>query len=239
MRKHKNRTRVTAQHIEQVRDLLRFKGVPAVVQETGVSSSKVYQIRRDSTPRLRIRSESVTIWTDGRHIARYATVEVAAVSKVEAVDCWAWADVLSPLGPSFPLHWAGTAYSPDEASAPRTTINPREPARLDVAVALPPPGRKRKLSSPEYVNASGQITAMGFDLGRRLPIVPNSSWYGEGCWLGHPVALYNPDPRLKAYLSPGEYRIKITVGCSDGEGEDQEFILVSPFSWEGLQLRGT
>ena len=198
MQKHKRGKRVTTQQLGEVRDLLKYKIAAAVARDTGISSSKVYQIKRDYTPRLRIRAESVMIWTDGMHNARYATVEVAAVSKVEAVDCWAWAVVLSPLGPSFPLHWAGTAYSPDEASAPRITINPKKPARLDVAVAVPPPGRKPGVSPPEYVHTSGQITAIGYDLDRRVQIVPNSSSYGRGCWLGDPVALYKPDPRLKA-----------------------------------------
>ena len=55
------------------------------------------------------------------------------------------------------------------------------PARLDVAVALPPPDRKPGVSPPEYVTTSGQITAIGYDLDRRVQIVPNSSSYSKGC----------------------------------------------------------
>jgi hypothetical protein len=46
----------------------------------------------------------------------------------------------------------------------------------------------------------------------------------------------NPDPRLEAYLAPGEYIVKISVGCEGGKGDNQEFILNSPASWEGLSL---
>jgi hypothetical protein len=46
----------------------------------------------------------------------------------------------------------------------------------------------------------------------------------------------NPDPRLEAYLTPGEYIIKTSVGCVGGKGDSQEFTLTSPVSWEGLSL---
>lgn len=61
-------------------------------------------------------------------------------------------------------------------------------------------------------------------------------WSGEGCWLAQPLALDSPDPSLDAYLKPGEYRIKIEVGCEGGEGDNAEFFLKSPMSWKDLAL---
>ncbi|MBI4298633.1 MAG: hypothetical protein HY666_02620 [Chloroflexi bacterium] len=85
--------------------------------------------------------------------------------------------------------------------------------------------------------AGGDISGSGNVVVGERGSIPGLPWSGEGCWLAQPVALYDPDPRLDAYRLPGEYRIKVTVECASGEGDSQEFILVSPDSWEGLQLR--
>ena len=46
----------------------------------------------------------------------------------------------------------------------------------------------------------------------------------------------NPDPRLEAFLSPGQYRIEVTTGCDNGKGDSREFILKSPSSWHELHI---
>jgi len=193
-----------------------------------VTGANLADISEGYSPRLRILSPSVDIRTDGVSIARYATVEVAAASKVEARDCWAWVDVL-PRGLSLPLHWSGTPYTAEEASAPRVIINPAKPVRLDVAVALPTPG-KAVAHYPDAI-VSGEIAAL-FSSSR----YGEPAWNGEGCWLAQPLALYNPAPNLESYLPPDEYRIKVRVGCDSGEGDSREFILRSPISWKELAL---
>ena len=192
------------------------------------AGANLIDISEGYSPCLRILSSSVGVWTDGVSMARYATLEVAAISKVEARDCWAWVDVL-PRGSSLPLHWSGTSYTAEEASAPRVIINPAKPARLDVAVALPTPG-KAVAHYPDAI-VSGNIASL-FSSSR----YEETAWNGEGCWLAQPLALYNPDPNLEAFLPPGEYTIKIRVGCESGKGDNRDFILRSPISWEELAL---
>jgi len=144
-----------------------------------------------------------------------------------------------------PPHWAGAPYGPQEHEASLTRITPGMPARLDVAFALPPPGQER--AGIERAITSGQISMSVTSFDREKA---ESSWgipsrqrqepqrpKRPGCWLAQPVALYNPDRRLPAYLSPGGYRVRVEVGCSGGEGDGAEFVLSSPQSWEGLALR--
>ncbi len=208
----------------KVRDLVRDHKLDWLL----TTGANLVDISEGYSPRLRILSPSVDIWTDGVGIARYATVEVAAVFKVEARDCWAWVDILL-RGLSLPLHWSGTPYTAEEASAPRVIINPAKPVRLDVVVALPAPGE----AVGNFPNAmvSGEVASS----------LPSSrygkqTWNGAGCWLAQPLALYNPAPNLESYLPPGEYRIKVRVGCDSGEEDSREFILRSPISWEELTL---
>jgi hypothetical protein len=176
---------------------------------------------------LRLGSPSVNIFTDGISVARYATIEVVAINKLEAKNCWARVQTL-PKGNLFPLHWAGTPYTSEETTAPRITIQLEIPARLDVAVALPTPGKAVGLL---------QDTTFSGEVAMFLPSLhEGSAWNGQGCWLAQPLALNNPNPRLQSYLKPSSYRIKVTVGCENGEGDNKEFILQSPASWEGLTL---
>lgn len=234
MGKRKPGTKVRPRELEEVKALLKSgKSIAAIKDATGISKSKVYQIRRDYTPQLHMRCPSVEVWTDRRRIGRYATVGVAATSKVEAAACQAWVEVL-PSGRRLPLHWAGPEYTPEESSAPRITISLEKPARLDVAFALPPPGEGVPRAVSQGAIVSGQVTAMKF--GDGVQYVPTEPWKGEGCWLATPGALYNPDPRHEAYCKPGEYRIKVTVDSPDGKGDSREFTLLSPASWGGLEL---
>ena len=179
-------------------------------------------------PRLRILSPSSDIWTDSVSTASFVTIEVVTISGAEARDCWAWVDVL-PQGPSLPLHWAGTPYTAEEASSPRTNISPSKAARLDVAVALPPPSEAPSNIEPTQVCGEVPMYVPSSRYGEQ-------TWYGEGCWLAQPLALYNPSPGLESFLLPSKYKINVRVGCDKGEGDNREFILQSPISWEGLEL---
>ena len=190
--------------------------------------AKLIDTSESNVPRLRVLSPSVDVWTDGVDIARYATIEVAAVSKAEAKDCWAWVEVI-PGGSALPLHWTGTTYTAEEASAPRVIINAAKPARLDVAVALPFPGKT--VGQFPHAKVTGEVAAY-FPSSRHR----GQAWDGTGCWLAQPLALYNPAPNLESYLPPGSYRINVRVGCDTGEGDSREFILQSPISWEELRL---
>jgi hypothetical protein len=172
------------------------------------------------------RSPRVDVFTDGIARARYATLEVAADSTAEAIDCWAWVDVI-PSGPSFPLHWAGTPFTAEESTAAHIAISPARPARLDVAAALPPPGRAPG-PLPDAIPI-GEVAM--FLQGSGEPL-----WNGQGCWLAQPVALYNPRPRLASYLAPGKYKVRVRVGCGSTEMDISDYVIVSPTSWEGLKL---
>ena len=120
------------------------------------------------------------------------------------MECWARVEVL-PSGPSLSLHWAGRLYSPEESSAQRIPIFPKEPVRLDIAFALPPPAAVLSPSVSKGAAMSGQVTVMRF--GGDVRHVSKRRWSGEGCWLAQPVALYNPDSRLESYMKPGVHTI--------------------------------
>jgi hypothetical protein len=107
-----------------------------------------------NTPHLYLRSPNVSDFTDGVSSARYATIEVANDSEIEATGCWAWADVQTK-GPNVPLHWAGTQITAGESEGPRISINKRKPARLDVAFALAAPSKEQLSNRP--VTTSGDI----------------------------------------------------------------------------------
>lgn len=183
------------------------------------------KVPENADAKLRLGSPSVNVFTDRSRVARYAFVEVASTTEVEAKGCWALAQVL-PAGPTFPLHWAGMPYTTEESTSARIIIRQERAARLDVALALPPPGRA--IDVPPNALLSGRISVIVSGPNELCP------WHGEGCWLAQPLALDSPDPRLEAYLKPGKHKIKISVGCENGEGDSREFMLNSPTSWERL-----
>ncbi len=193
-----------------------------------VEGVKLDDASKSAVQRLRILSPSVDVWTDSVDIANYATIEVAAVSKAEVRDCWAWVEVI-PRGSALPLHWAGTPHTAEEAGAPRVIINAAKPMRLDVAVALPFPGK----TVGQFPDAkfTSEVAAYFPSSGRW-----GQTWDGTGCWLAQPLALDSPSPTLESYLPPGSYRIKVRIGCDVGEQDNREFILLSPNSWEELKL---
>ena len=129
--------------------------------------------------------------------------------------------------PSLPLHWRGIVFVSEQTNASQIVIPPEKAANLNVAVAFP----SRKVIEL-YPQAEPCPEVPAFFIGS----TGQPPWHGEGCWLAQPSALNNPDPRLEAYLIPGEYNIKVSVGCEDGKGDSREFILRSPASWEELTL---
>ena len=177
------------------------------------------------SPRLGIGQPSIELFTDGLVTANYATIEVANESNVEARDCWAWADV-DERDLTVPLHWAGTEITAAESHAPRIAINSAKPARLDIAVALPPPGQ----TPSGLTKISGDVVMFV-----QQPREPKLNT--QGCWLAQPVALYKPNPGLESYLPPGEYHIAIRVGCEGGMGDTGNFIITSPHVWKDLAIR--
>jgi len=181
-----------------------------------------------NTAHLFFRSMSVRDFRKGNRVARYATVEVVNDSEVEATGCWGWADIAT-TGLKVPLHWAGTPITAAETDAPRISINQRKPARLDVAFTMAAPG-KEQLSN-RSVTTSGDIVTYPRDPRKTV-------WNSKGCWLAQPAALYNPDTGGESYLPPGDHRVKVTVGCLNGQGDiTADYIITSPSSWEGLDFK--
>jgi hypothetical protein len=182
--------------------------------------------RRAVVPHLVIGSPWNRILTDGLDEAKFATVKVTCHG-IEAKGCWGWVRVL-PSEPSLPLHWRESSFKEEQTQASRIFIRPESAAELDVAFALPyrrvaeiPERRYPCQEVPVFVEGSTQL---------------RPQWRGEGCWLARPSALENPDPRLEAYLSPGQYRIEVTTGCENGKGDSREFTLESATSWHELVI---
>lgn len=73
---------------------------------------------------------------------------------------------------------------------------------------------------------------------RRLDVV--FSHRGQkvpGAWIAIPYALSQADPwRNQAYLPPGEYEIEIEVKCENGKSDEKRLRLVSPDTWDEIQM---
>jgi hypothetical protein len=183
-------------------------------------------------PYLEMEFIPVKVYTDERRISMCACVNVWNRGSMEARRCWGTLRLLS-LGDSsahkyqeaiglFRLHWAGLPF---EEEAPTVDI-PAEghPCRLDIAFSLPPPLER---AQPDSAITSGRI-AMLSGL--------HEIYSGRGCWIAVSTALLRPDVTNSFYLVPGSYQVAVTVGWADQRGQTQEFMLVSPSSWEGLSL---
>ena len=59
----------------------------------------------------------------------------------------------------------------------------------------------------------------------------------RGAWIAIPLALSNPSGASQAYLPPGDYRFRLTVGCQNGKGASKEFFVTSPETWTALSMR--
>jgi hypothetical protein len=213
--------RVSGDFARKVRDLTENKKLD------WLTGSAQTALSPPNTAHLCLRSPGVRNYRNGSRVARYATVEVANDSDVEA-KCWAWADVLAK-GLTVPLHFAGTKITAGETDAPPILIYKRKPARLDVAFAMAAPGKTQPVNQPTTV--SGDVVI--------YPREPQETdWDGKGCWLAQPAALYNPDPGWESYLPPGDHRVKVIVGCLNGHGDiTANYVITSPSSWEGLDIK--
>ena len=219
---HKVDPNVSGDFARKIRDLTIDRKLNWIQGEAQMTADPI------NTPHLQLGSLSVNNFTDSSREARYATIEIANDSEVEATECWAWAEVQTK-GLKVPLHWAGTPVTAAETDAPRISINKRKPARLDVAFAMAAP-RKVQLSN-RPVATSGDIVTYPRDPRKIV-------WNGEGCWLAQPAALYNPGPGWESYLPPGDHRVSVTIGGVKSKGDiTANYIITSPFSWEGLDFK--
>jgi hypothetical protein len=180
--------------------------------------------RHLAVPHLVIGPLRNRILTDGIDEAKFATAAVTT-NGIEAKGCWGWVKVL-PSGPSMPLHWRETPFEEEQTQASRIFIRTESAGELDIAFALPP-DRVTGISERRYPCKEVPVF-----LQRMTQLRPQ--WRGEGCWLARPSAMENPDPRLEAFLSPGQYRIEVTTGCENGKGDSRKFTLESPSSWREL-----
>jgi len=213
---------VSWEFARKIRDLTNDRKLDWIQGETQTGANPI------NNPHLYLRSLSVSDFTDGVSSARYATIEVANDSEVEATECWAWADVQTK-GLTVPLHWAGTPITAAETDPPRISINKRKPARLDVAFAMATPNKEQLSNRP--VTTSGDIVIYPREPRKKV-------WNGEGCWLAQPAALYNPDPGWESYLLPGDHLVRITVGCLNGQEDiTGNYVIISTSSWEGLDIK--
>ena len=213
--------RVSGDFARKVRDLTLEGKLDWIQREAQTTISP------PNTAHLCLQSLGVGNYRSGTRVARYATIEVANDSDVEA-KCWAWAH-LPKTGINVPLHWAATAITAAETDAPTISINKRKPARLDVAFALVAPGKTRPANHPTTV--SGDVVI--------YPREPQEADFdGKGCCLAQPAALYNPDPGWESYLPPGDHLVKVTVGYLNGQGDiTANYVITSPSSWEGLDIK--
>ena len=58
----------------------------------------------------------------------------------------------------------------------------------------------------------------------------------SGCWIAMQIALSGALVKNQAYLLPGEYKVKIEVKCENGKGDKKYFKIISPESWDGLNI---
>ena len=215
----KGELHVSLAFARKIRDLTRAGRLDWLLH--GETGSKAAMSVRLGTPR-------VGCWTDGLSTAKFATIDVVNESESEATNCWAWAE-LPETGATVPLHYAGANVGASATDPPRIRISPKKPARLELAFAVPAYGKSPPASLP------------GVEVTDTVPMhlgLPQAPWWnGEGCWLAHPTALENPDPRLESYLPSGEHKVRVSVGCDNCEGDAQEYVLTSPVSWLGLEIR--
>jgi len=82
--------------------------------------------------------------------------------------------------------------------------------------------------------------AQPIDLGSeliRLDVVFTQQGQGiNGCWIAIPFTLSGDIGRNQAYLPPGEYEAEIDVKCENGKGHKANFKIISPTSWDKLEM---
>lgn len=78
---------------------------------------------------------------------------------------------------------------------------------------------------------------------RRLDVAFTVSVIGQdgppirGAWIAIPLALSHPAVTSQAYLPPGDYGFRLTVGCQNGKGASKEFLVTSAETWTALSMR--
>lgn len=177
--------------------------------------------------------DPVVGWWDhlGRsNSARFVTIEVMAVAALQQM-CHASISLEDPSGPAFPLHWAGEPYSINETQPEFLTIHPDVPGRLDVAFMPKPHGSSTAAKGAE----SRSIPAKGKASDGMAGV---ADWDGTGCWIAQPLALSNPMPGMRAYLTPRQYRVRLRIHArSNVLVFDDTFVLDSPERPEDLLIR--
>jgi len=59
----------------------------------------------------------------------------------------------------------------------------------------------------------------------------------EGAWIAIPIALSNPRDANQSYLSLGEYLVRLSVTCVNGDGDKRCFQITSPKNWFNLNMK--
>ena len=165
-------------------------------------------------PRLTIEfdpEEDLRQWSvvGGKQLRKAATVHVRNRCKTPALRCVA---VLSPVSVPQGVRLAEKEYVLHWADTDYTGhSNVAEPVEIGL--------ERRRLDIALTVRYSEQ----------HPPIL--------GAWIAIPLALSDPAVASQAYLPPGDYRFRLTVGCQNGKGASKEFFITSPETWSALSMR--
>jgi len=75
---------------------------------------------------------------------------------------------------------------------------------------------------------------------RRLDVVfTQEDQEDKGCWISTAYALNQEQPsKNQFYLPPGVYKVKVTVNCESGGGDEGEYKITSPKDWNELKIDG-
>ena len=72
---------------------------------------------------------------------------------------------------------------------------------------------------------------------RRLDVVFTDQRQGpKGSWASMPLALSGNLGINQAYFTPGEYEVEIKVTCENGKGDKARFKIISPDTWDKLDM---
>ncbi len=70
----------------------------------------------------------------------------------------------------------------------------------------------------------------------RLDVIFADKENPVGCWLAVPFALLDPAKAQQFHLPPGQYEIKISISCENGDGITKRFKVTSPQDWLDLDV---
>jgi len=195
------------------------------------------------TPCLILCQPHAELYGDSLTMARYVTVDVRNVANVPARECWATIEFVNVSNThlteyramingllsesTIPLHWEGTPYIAigDDSSFLKGNIGPQSLAHLHVAVAI-------------QDGPLGQVhpdAKFNSDIAAFIERPYGYLSYLGGCSLAIPLAPGDRPPAPR-HVPPGEYTVRIRVGCENGEGDSRQYILRSTASWHDLDL---